>query len=251
MTSGRLAGKRAIVTGGAAGNGRAIALGLAREGAGVAVLDVNLAGAEAVAREIGRGASAHRCDVAVPTEVDRAVGAAERALGGVDVLVNNAGVSGGDGSFLDVTLEAFDRVMAVNLRGAFYVAQAVARRMAALGGGSIVNVTSNLAFVAVTGSSHYAASKGGLLQLTRAMALDLAPHRIRVNALAPGLMLTEMTRQRYQEGGDWWRERDERIALHRIGQPEELVGAAVFLASDEASYVTGSSLVVDGGYLAR
>jgi NAD(P)-dependent dehydrogenase (short-subunit alcohol dehydrogenase family) len=253
--TGRLTGKRAIVTGGASGNGRAIAVGLARAGAAVALLDRDLDGAETVVgtiRRDGGRATAHRCDVAEPSDVDAATAAAAEAMGGVDVLVNNAGVAGtDDGDFLSLTLDQFDRVMAVNLRGAFYVGQTVARRMAEQGRGSIINITSNLAFVAVTGAAHYAASKGGLLQLTRAMALDLAPRGIRVNALAPGLMLTSMTRDRYENDRPWWKEREDRIALGRIGQPEELVGAAVFLASDESSYVTGSSLVVDGGYTAK
>jgi NAD(P)-dependent dehydrogenase (short-subunit alcohol dehydrogenase family) len=254
VRSTRLVGKRAIVTGAASGNGRAIALGLARAGARVALLDRDGAGAAAAAAAIGAAggaATAHRCDVSSPPEVEAALADALAALGGIDVLVNNAGVAGRGGGFLELTLEEFDRVMAVNLRGAFHVALVVARAMAAGGGGSIINITSNLSFVAAEGSAHYAASKGGLLLLTRGMALDLARHNIRVNALAPGLMLTEMTRTRYEGDPAWWGEREARIALGRIGQPEELVGAAVFLASDESSYVTGSSLVVDGGYTAK
>lgn len=248
----RLAGKNAIVTGGGRGIGRAIAQGFAREGAAVAVADLNLANAEKVAQEIseqGGRAIALQVDVgradAVQSMVDRAL----EHFGRLHLLVSSAGVNS-MAPMLELTERDWDWLMDVNLKGLFLVAQAVGRHMAGAGGGVIINVSSQISEVAIPNKVHYCASKGGAKLLTKAMALDLAPHNIRVNALGPGVVQTDMTRERLSDP-EIRRWTLERIPLGRLGNPEDMVGAALFLASDESAYVTGISLIVDGGYLAR
>jgi NAD(P)-dependent dehydrogenase (short-subunit alcohol dehydrogenase family) len=250
----RLRGKAAIITGSSKGIGRALAIGFAQEGAKVVVVyrsDAEGAGRVVSAIEgLGGKAIACRADVSRRVDVENMLEAANNAFGYISVLVSNAGIAG-DAPFFEITDEQWDRTLAVNLTGVFLCGQVVAYHMAGYGGGSIINVSSQMAQVAMQGSAPYHASKGGVEMLTRAMALDLAPHSIRVNALAPGLTLTPMT-----EGGDQLsdperrRQTMDRIPLGRPAQPQEMVGAAVFLASDEASYVTGTTLLVDGGYLA-
>lgn len=245
----RLANKVALVTGGSRGIGRAIALGLAREGADVAVVfEKNVAAAEATVdsiRGLGRRAVAIQADVADSAQVRAAVGRALDALGGIDVLVNDAGITG-HAAFLEMTEEQWDRMLAVDLKSVFLVSQAVAREMASRGGGAIVNVTSIRAHSAIPGLSHYQAAKAGVEMLTRSMALELAPHGIRVNAIEPGSVETDMARARPM-APEVREERLKRMPLGRFGQPEDLAGAAVFLASEESAYVTGSVIKVDGG----
>jgi glucose 1-dehydrogenase len=246
----RLAGKIALVTGGGRGNGRAIALGLAREGADVAI---GYASHEASAREVagevvalGRRAIVVQGDVAVPGMAARIVAETVAAFGRIDVLVNNAGVLKRT-PFLDITEEEWDWVLDTNLKGCFLVGQAVARQLVAQGGGGyIINVTSLNQFNAGTNVAHYCASKAGLGMLTKTMALELAPHDIRVNALAPGLIETDMNRHdiarsEFREG------RLARIPLKLIGRPDDLVAIAVLLASDDARLITGATFSVDGG----
>ena len=249
----RLAGKVALVTGGSRGNGRAIALGLAREGADVAV---NYVGHEAEARSavaeieaLGRRALAVRADTARGDEVARLVEEVTGHFGRIDVLVNNAGVLTRT-PFLELGEAEWDRVLAVNLKGPFLVGQAVARRMVAQGGGgAIVNVSSINQFIASPNLAHYCASKGGVGALTRSMALELAPHGIRVNAIAPGLIETDMNRNDIARD-DFREARLARIPLKLIGRPEDLVGVVVLLASDEARLSTGATFTVDGGVTA-
>jgi glucose 1-dehydrogenase len=249
----RLAGKNAVVTGAGSGIGRALAAGFAREGAGVVAADVHAETAEETAgliREAGGRAISVRVDVAQRASVEQMLSAALAEYGRVHVLASNAGVSSGY-HFLELPEEEWDRVLGINLKGQYLCGQVVARHMAGAGGGSIINTSSQLGEGAATPSrAHYLASKGGSRMLTRAMAVDLASHGIRVNALAPGLTETNLTRERLEEP-EFRRWALERIPLGRPGQPDDLVGAAVFLASDESTYVTGSTLVVDGGYLAR
>ena len=250
---GRLDGKSALVAGAGSGIGGAGAALLAREGAAVMCGDVNGAAAEACAaaiRAAGGKAGALALDVADRTSIDAAVARTVAEFGGIDVLVDSAGIST-TASVLDLTREAWDRVLAVNLTGMFLLGQAVARQMVAQGrGGSIVNVTSQLAEVGIKQKTAYLASKGGARSLTIGMALDLAPHGIRVNAVAPGPTLTGLTRDRFADDDvrEWTL---SRIPLGRIGEPADLAGAIVFLASDEARWVTGTTIVVDGGYLAE
>jgi glucose 1-dehydrogenase len=250
----RLSGKHAIVTGAGSGIGRAVALGFAREGAGVVAADVDAERARSTAQaieEAGGVALSFQVDVSSKASVEALVGAAIARFARIDVLFNNAGVSS-RAPFLEMAEEEWDRVLGVNLKGQFLVGQAVARHMAERGGGSIINTSSQLAEGAANPrSSHYLASKGGSRMLTRGMAVDLAPHNIRVNALAPGVTVTNLTRQRLEDDAEWRRVALERIPMSRFGEPDDLVGACIFMASDESRYMTGATLVVDGGYTAR
>lgn len=252
----RLKDKNAVVAGSGSGIGRAIAIGFAVEGAGIVSADVNASWAERTAAEItskGGEALGLAMDVSKRDQVESMMEAALTAFGRIHVLVAVAGIASVF-HFLDLPDEEWDQILAVNLTGQFLCGQVAARHMAESGGGSIINVTSQVADVAQPMSAHYHASKGGGKMLTKAMALDLAEHGIRVNALAPGL--TDGGDQSWMDtdkGRAWRPHREkllERIPMHRAAQPEEMVGAAVFLASDEASYVTGTTIVVDGGYLA-
>lgn len=250
---GRVDGKVALVAGGGGGIGGAGAEGLAREGAAVLCADIDVAAAEATTARIRAGggrAIAAALNVRDRSAVDAAVATAVREFGRLDVLLECAGVSGG-GGFLDLDYSDWERIVGVNLTGMFHLGQAAARQMVRQGqGGSIINVTSQLAEVARRGSPAYIASKGGGRSLTQAMALDLAPHSIRVNAIAPGPTLTGLTRDRYADP----ERRSATIAqipLGRLGDPQDLVGAILFLASDESRWVTGSTVTVDGGYVAQ
>src|SRR5262245_36322282 len=246
----KLAGKIALVTGGGRGNGRAIALGLAREGADLAV---GFAGHEAAARDaageiaaLGRRAVVVRGDVAESGAAARIVAETVAAFGRIDVLVNNAGVLQRT-AFLDIAEEEWDRILDTNLKGAFLVGQAVARQMVAQGGGGhIINISSLNQFNVGANVAHYCVSKAGIGMLTKAMALELAPHGIRVNAIAPGLIETDMNR--HDIARDDFREgRLARIPLKLIGRPDDLVAIAVLLASDDARLITGATFSVDGG----
>lgn len=251
----RLSGKYAIVTGAGSGIGRAVTLGFAREGAGVVAADVDLDRARetvSAIEAVGGQALALHVDVSDSVSVRTLVGAAVLRFEHVDILFNNAGVSS-RAPFLEMAEAEWDRVLGVNLKGQFLVGQAVARHMAERGrGGSIINTSSQLAEGAANPrQAHYLASKGGSRMLTRGMAVDLAPYNIRVNALAPGVTVTNLTRQRLEDDAEWHRIALERVPMGRFGQPDDLVGACVFMASDDAAYMTGATLVVDGGYTAR
>ena len=247
----RLEGKRALVTGGSRGIGRAIALGLAREGAAVAVnYRRSRADAESAVHEIeqmGRRAVAVQGSTDSRADVERFVAEAHDSLGAVDILVNNAGILKRT-PFLEIGEEEWDAILDVNLKGYFLVGQAVARRMVDAGTpGAIVNVSSAGQAVAGPNLAHYCVSKAGVEMLTKEMALELAPHRIRVNAVAPGLIETDINRADIAQ--DAFREgRLARIPLGLIGAPDDVAGAVVFLASnDEARLMTGASVFVDGG----
>jgi NAD(P)-dependent dehydrogenase (short-subunit alcohol dehydrogenase family) len=246
-----LSGRRALVTGASRGLGRAIALGLAHAGADVALAGRDEAALAVVAAEIagiGGRAEVRRLDAADADGAADAVRAAAAALGGLDILVNNAGYEEVRPS-LDVGAALWDRIVGVNLRGAFFVAQAAARIMAQDGGGAIVNQCSLTSYVGVPTAAPYGASKSGLLGLTRALATEWAPLGVRVNAVAPGYFRTAMTEPFYADEG-WAQSMLARIPQRRFGQAEDVAGAVVFLCSDAAAYVTGQCLPVDGGYLA-
>jgi NAD(P)-dependent dehydrogenase (short-subunit alcohol dehydrogenase family) len=245
----RLEGKVALVTGAQQGIGRAIAVALARDGADVGVnfLD-DASAAEGVAGEIrglGRRAVTVQSDVSRAASVESMVKTVVDALGPPDVLVNNAGVFP-RAAFLELPEREWDHVLGINLKGSFLCAQAVARALVAAGRpGAIVNISSS----AVRGDPrgvHYSSSKAGVVGLTRAMALALAPHRIRVNAIAPGL--TDTAQPRYGNTEEQIAERAREIPLGRIAQPEEIAKVAVFLASAESGWVTGELIHVNGGF---
>jgi len=247
----RLEGKHALVTGGSRGIGRAIAVGLAREGADVAVNYRRSRGdADSAVREIeqmGRRACAVQGSTDSRTDVERFIAEAHDFLDGVDILVNNAGILKRT-PFLEIDEEEWDAILDVNLKGYFLVGQAVARRMTEAGTpGTIVNVSSAGQAVAGPNLAHYCVSKAGVEMLTKEMALELASHNIRVNAVAPGLIETDINRADIAQ--DAFREgRLARIPLRLIGAPEDVVGAVVFLAcNDEARLMTGASVFVDGG----
>jgi NAD(P)-dependent dehydrogenase (short-subunit alcohol dehydrogenase family) len=245
----RLGGQVALVTGGSRGIGRAIALGLAREGADVAVNFVARAdAAERTAEEIralGRRALAVRADTADRRQVEAMVEEVGARLGPVDVLVNNAGVQRRV-PFLDLEEGDWDRMLGVDLKGYFLVGQAVARTMRPRGRGSIVNVSSEAASLPAPRMTAYCVAKAGVAMLTRCMALELAPWGIRVNALAPGLTLTDLNRADLQDEA-FLKARLARIPLGRVLAPEDLVAAAVFLASPDSAMMTGATVQVDGG----
>ena len=248
-----LAGRTALVTGAGQGIGRALALGLAHAGARVAMVDINADTAARVADEARalKVDAAHRVlDVERSDDIEPAVVWAERTLGPIDVLVNNAGVRERAFDSFATTAADWDHVLAVNLRGPFLLCQAVGRRLAERGGGSIINVASQLGLVGMAGRPAYTASKGALINLTRTLALEWAPKRIRVNAIAPGPIRTPFTEHRLRDAASNARYQDA-TPLGAWKEPDELVGAAVYLASDASRWTTGQVLVVDGGYTAR
>ena len=246
----RLKGKAALVTGSSSGIGEAIALRFAREGADVAV-HYHHGGdsARAVSAEIakmGRKTVALGANVGVAEEAERLVREAHAALGRLDILVNNAGVEIRE-PFLDVSEEHYDLVLDVNLKGAFFAAQAAARLMMDQGaGGRIINVSSIHEDVAFLQFSTYTASKGGMRMLTRTICQELAPHGITVNDIAPGAIATPINKRTLGDG-ELLHELQGVIPAGRLGEPDEVASVAVFLASDDSAYVTGSTYYVDGG----
>ena len=246
-----LSGRVALVTGAGRGLGRTLAIGLSRTGADVAVVSRTSAQVEAVAAEIstsGGTASAHVVDVRDASDIRRMVEEVEARHGRIDILVNNAGAKVPQ-DVLDVTEDAWDAVLGTNLRGAFFVAQAVARGMVERGSGKIINVASTYAVVGAVGRATYAASKGGLLQLTRVMALELAPKGINVNAVGPTSIETPMNCELFDDE-EWRRKAVAKIPAGRFCEPEDVVGPVVFLASDASAMVHGHLLLVDGGFTA-
>ena len=244
-----LSSKTVLVTGAQQGIGRAIALRCAAAGADVAVnwLD-DEAAAQSIAEEIrstGQRALTVRADIGKLAEIEPMVATVEQGLGPIDVLVNNAGVFPRV-PFLQLRESDWDYVLDVNLKGTCFCAQAVAKRMVAGGRpGAIINLTSGAAYRGSPRGAHYCASKGGLVSLTRQMALELAPYRIRVNAIAPGL--TDTAQPRYGSSEDEIAAIAQTIPLGRIAQPDDIARTAVFLASEEACFTTGQVLHVNGG----
>jgi NAD(P)-dependent dehydrogenase (short-subunit alcohol dehydrogenase family) len=248
----RLSGKAAIVTGAGTGIGRAIALLLAREGARVAVVGRRREKLEEVAQAIRRAGSeavVTVCDVSSEPDTRRAVQDAEQLFGLVNVLVNSAGALSAS-TVESVSLGDWDRVMATNLKGPFLMSRAVLPAMRRAGGGAIVNVGSILGLVAMKDRAAYCASKGGITMLTKAMALDHAHEKIRVNCICPAIVETDLIRDLFPRSEEGLRAREGRLAtlpLGRFGKPDDVAELAVFLASEESSWVTGTAIPVDGG----
>jgi len=249
----RLRERVAIVSGASQGIGRAIAVGLAREGAAVVANHPpsGPSASEVVAEIEGGGgrAVAVEADIGQPSDHERLIRAALDRFGRLDVLVNNAAVQFRE-PFLSTGPDAWDHTLAVNLRGPFFLSQRAAEAMAGSGGGKIINLSSVHDTVPLSERSAYAISKAGMAMLTKALALELAPKKINVNAIAPGAILTDMNRTHLSNPAA--RERLlERIPWGRLGEAGDIVGAALFLASSDSDYVTGATIYVDGGLLLR
>lgn len=246
---GRLANEVAIVTGGGGGIGSAIARRLSNDGAAVVIFDKDKREAEIIVGELkgkGRRAGLVQCDITRREEVRAAVARVVEAHGQISVLVNNAGI-GRRASFLELSDEAWNDVLAVNLTGSFVVAQEVCRVMVRAGRGSVVNVGSVAAHIAHSEQAAYATSKAALEGLTRGMAFELAPLGVRANAVLPGTVATGIIKGMLQD--EERVERERRIPFGRLAEPEEIAAVVAFLASDDARYMTGSLVVVDGGLL--
>lgn len=242
-------GQVAIVTGGGSGIGRAIALALAAEGFALAIFEQKAERGAAVAGQISNGggaASAHTVDVTIRAQVEAAVNEVLDRHGRVDVLVNNAGM-GFLGKVEELEEEDWDHVMAVNVKSVFLCSKAVIPHMAARGGGRIINVASVSGLVASRGRAAYCASKGAVIMLTRAMAVDCAPSKINVNSICPGVVVTAMTEESLRDPAVLQQKLDY-TPLGRLAQPEEIAPAAVYLAGPGGSFVTGAAIVVDGGW---
>ena len=246
-----LKGKNAVVTGAGTGIGRAIALAFAEAGAQVASIDLNEKAAEETAglvRERGQHGIAVSCDVGSEANVTAAATSVLAAFPAIHVLVNGAAGHDPNGTVLELSLTDWNRVMAVNVGGAFLVSRAFLPAMIAAGGGSIIHIASQMGSVAAPRRAVYCTSKGALIQLAKAMATDHAAQNVRVNTLSPGAVETERLVRRFGDMETARRTAGPKHLLGRLGQPDEIAAAAVFLASDASRFMTGADLLVDGGY---
>lgn len=248
----RFAGKVALITGGGGALGRASAMRFAEEGARVVIADLDLERAEAVADEIGGGASAIHADVTQAADCEAMVAEARNAFGRLDVLFANAGVGGENAEFVELPMAEWDRVMNVNLRGMALSCKAAAPALIDAGGGSIVLMGSSTGgWDTILGSGAYMTSKEAVKALARNLALELARFRIRVNAVCPGIVETPLSFRQAEDDPDAWQRFfarfAERIPLRRVGQPEDVAATVAFLASEDARHITGASLLIDGG----
>lgn len=244
----RLANKVAVITGATQGIGLACAQRLVNEGARVMMVDVKPEGADAAAT-LGDAARFFAADVSQKADVDAMLAATLKEFGQVDILINNAGVTHA-ADFLDLAEEDFDRVLRINLKSMFLCGQAVAREMVRRQSGCIINMSSVNSELAIPNQVPYVVSKGGVNQLTKVMALNLAPHGIRVNGIGPGTILTELAKKAVMASPEARHTILSRTPMGRCGEPEEVAAIAAFLASDDASYMTGQTMYVDGGRLA-
>src|SRR5437588_36068 len=249
----QLTGKVALIAGAGGGICRAIAVAFAREGAAVACVDIDAAAAAETARLVGEAGGkslSQVCDVASEAETRAAAEAAYRGFGRLDILISGAAPHDPSGTIIETSLADWQRVLDINLTGAFLLSRSALPMMIAGGGGSIIFIASQLGRVGSAGRAAYCATKGALIQLAKVMAIDHAAQNIRVNTLSPGAVETQRTLKRY---GSFAAANEQIGGKHlagRLGRPEEIAGAAVYLASDAASFVTGSDLLVDGGYTA-
>jgi NAD(P)-dependent dehydrogenase (short-subunit alcohol dehydrogenase family) len=247
---GRLEAKVAIVTGAGSGIGRATALRFAGEGAKLIVADVT--GAENdTAKTIGANAVAVHADVSKSADVRALIDAARSRFGRLDVIFNNAGIEGTQAPTADYSEENFDRVISINLRGVFLGIKYAIPLMLESGGGSIINTASVAGLVGFPGLSAYCASKGGVVQLTKTAALEYAAQNIRVNAICPGVIWTPMVQRLTGDDEDAKAAFVAMEPVNRLGTPEDIAAMALYLASDEAAFVTGAALPIDGGFVAR
>src|SRR5512146_3252157 len=238
--------KRVLITGGASGIGAATAARFLEEGARVVVLDRDAEAGERIRRELAGLSGVVNADVSNLKQVEAAFAEAVRTMGAVDVLINNAGISIRH-DFLDITPEEWDKVLAVNLTGVFYVAQTAARHMMEKGSGVILQTASTNGMMGYPYYADYNATKAGVIELTKSMALELAP-KVRVNAVAPGYVLTPMQRAEYTD--EMLEEVNRKIPLRRHAQPEEVAALFAFLASDDAAYLNGHVYIIDGAEVA-
>ena len=249
----RLREKVAIVTGSGRGIGKAYAMGLASEGAKLCIAELNPQTAEAVAQEIrhnGNEAIAVPTDVSVEESVLNMAHKTAEAFGGIDILVNTI-VHRVRGKFLDITIEEFRRVLEVNVTSYYFLTQKVVPHMIERGGGSVIHISSQLGFVVIPEYSPYCTSKGAVVNMTRALAFELADRNIRVNSVAPGPTDTPGINRGFQEDPQRLENLLADVPMGRMGRPEEIAEVCLFLAGDASSYVTGHNLVADGGYLAH
>lgn len=248
-----LEGKTAIVTGGGTGIGRSIALTFAAAGANVVVCSRTLANLEKVAEEVkalGRRSLAVRTDVTQKTDVDNMVQRVMDEFGAIDILVNDAGVWLA-GEVLDFSEEAWDRTMDINIKGCYLCCQAVGKKMVERKRGNIISIASTNSFVLSKEDAPYSVSKAGMVMLIRGLAKELVSYNIRVNAVAPGWVRTEMSREIWsQPESEYAKQEMARIPMGRLAEPSDVANAALFLASDLSSYITGATIVVDGGFTA-
>ncbi|MEI9965918.1 MAG: glucose 1-dehydrogenase [Caulobacteraceae bacterium] len=253
----RLKGKVAVITGSALGIGKAAATRMAEEGASVAVLDLHDAEGEAFVAELaGRGQAARywRCDVSKEAEVARVIGEVAAHFGRIDILVNNAGIAGANKPTHELTEAEWDQVQAVNVKGVFFCTKHAIPHLKTAGGGSIINLSSIYGLVGAGDIPPYHASKGAVRLMSKNDALIYALDKIRVNSIHPGFIWTPMVKGFTDEQADADAARKATAALHplgHMGEPDDIAWGAVYLASDEAKFVTGSELVIDGGYTAR
>ena len=247
----RMKGKNILITGAARSIGRACAERFAEEGGNIAIVDmledVGQAAAAEIAKEYGVKTAFYKCDAGIKAEVDATVDQVVSDFGHIDILVSNAGIQR-RGDFLDVPEEVFDEVIRTNLKSVFLFGQKVGKHMVARGkGGKIVNISSTSVRMTMPGISPYATSKGGVKTLTNAMALSLAPHGIRVNAVGPGTILTDLSRDGLFSDKEARRKVLTRIPMQRLGEERDVAGPVFFLASDDSAYITGETIYVDGG----
>jgi NAD(P)-dependent dehydrogenase (short-subunit alcohol dehydrogenase family) len=245
----RLKGKVAIVTGGAQGIGEAYSLGLAQEGAGVTVADVEAKAGERVVAQIqkaGGKAVFVKADVSRKADAERMVAETVKQLGGLDILVNNAAILF-TAPVLEITEEMWDKLLAVNVKGSFFCAAAAAREMIKRKSGKIINISSIAAIGGQAGLCGYSSTKGAVLTMTKVFALELAPHNIQVNAILPGTTDTGMAKAAMADP-NWTKQVLEGIPMKRLGRTVDLLGAVLYFASSDSDYCTGQTLIVDGGY---
>jgi NAD(P)-dependent dehydrogenase (short-subunit alcohol dehydrogenase family) len=252
--AGRVEGKVSLITGGGSGIGRATALLFGREGARVVISDYNAEGGERTAKEIrnaGGAAEFHAADMSNPAQVEALIGKIVAAHGRLDCAFNNAGIEGQMASTPECSLENWDRVIAINLSGVFYCMKYEIAQMLKQGGGAIVNTSSAAGLIGLAGAPAYVAAKHGVAGLTKTAALEFAQRGIRVNAVCPGFIRTPMV-ERVLDRGSF---NEEQIfaaePMHRLGKPEEIAEAVLWLCSDASSFVTGLPMPVDGGYIAQ